>query len=70
MMVVVVVVDIVLMRRESMVVGGISGELGGNYENLEIQLYFVFKAKYDLYQTFTPNFKAMLRLLVLVYSSV
>ena len=31
--VVVIVVDIVLMRRESMVVGGIAGELGGNCED-------------------------------------
>ena len=33
---VVVVLDIVVMRRESMVVGGITGELEGNCEDLVI----------------------------------
>ena len=64
---VVVVLDIVVMRRESMVMGGITGELEGNCEDLGIQIYFVFKAKYNLYQNLLPNFKAMLCLLVLVY---
>ena len=60
MVVVVVVLDIVVMRRESMVAGGITGELEGNCEKRNTN------NKCNLYKIFTPNFKAISLLLMLL----